>query len=537
MSNGSNQRYPGGYGGYGSGPGRDQGSGSEWWRDKDGDDMGEEMRFGEYGDEGESREQYGGREQYGRGQSGRGQSGGQYGGQYGGQRQGQGQQRYGQGQGQGQQRFENERERWRDEWGAGRGGGDRSRSGGGGSSYEQQSSPRYRGGGQGRYDPTDMGGARNPYSSGYAGYDPSGGGVERYGMYGVRDTGRDDGRMGQSSGESSIQGYGGQQYGGYGREQGRGGGGGDTWRDLEARERLRRGNEAGYGGGYYGSSSSGGQSYSGGQRTYPGDPGYRQSGTSGYGGSSGQGGRGYGLESYESGGRGRSQYQSGYGSQSGSQYGSQYGQGQQYGGQQSQQYGQQGQQYGQQQRRRRVGPKGYQRSDERIREDLCERLSDVPMVDVSQVSVEVSGGAVTLTGTVRERHEKFVIEDIADEIFGVQEVHNQIRVTRDSMGSAGAGSEAGGDYRSSGGGMSGTLGSSGTSGSSGSTSATSTGSPLSSGTMGTSGTTGSTGTMGTSGTTGTAGTTGASGSSVSSASGSTPDIGDGLGSTGKGTNR
>lgn len=526
MSNGSNQRYPGGYGGYGSGPGRDQGSGSEWWRDKDGDDMGEEMRFGEYGDEGESREQYG------RGQSGRGQSGG-----YGGQRSGQ--QRYGQGQGQwqgqGQQGHENERERWRDEWGAGRGGGgggggDRSRSGGGGSSFEQQSSPRYRGSGQGRYDPTDMGGARNPYSSGYAGYDPSGGGVERYGMYGVRDTGReDDWESGQGYGSQQYGGRqsGGQQYGGYGREQGRRGSGAETWRELEARDRSRRGgNEPGYGGGYYGSSSSGGQSYSGGQRAYPGDPGYRQSGTSGYGGSSGQGGRGYGLESYESGGRGGSQYQSGYGSQ--------YGQGQQY-GQQASQYGQQGQQYGQQQRRRRVGPKGYQRSDERIREDLCERLSDVPMVDVSQVSVEVSGGTVTLTGTVRERHEKFVIEDIADEVFGVNEVHNQIRVTRD-MGSAGAGSEAGGDYRSSssGGGMSGT---SGSSGSSGSTSATSTGSPLSSGTMGTSGTTGSTGSMGTSGTSGTSGTTGTSGSSVSSASGSTPDIGDGLGSTGKGTNR
>jgi len=48
-------------------------------------------------------------------------------------------------------------------------------------------------------------------------------------------------------------------------------------------------------------------------------------------------------------------------------------------------------------------PKGYQRSDEKLREDICERLMQEPRIDASDVSIDVQGGAVSLTGTVRER--------------------------------------------------------------------------------------------------------------------------------------
>lgn len=80
---------------------------------------------------------------------------------------------------------------------------------------------------------------------------------------------------------------------------------------------------------------------------------------------------------------------------------------------------------------RRVSPKGYQRSDERIREDLCERLAHDDRLEVQDVEVQVSEGVVTLTGAVRDRRQKYCIEDIADDIFGVREVHNQIRVQRE----------------------------------------------------------------------------------------------------------
>jgi hypothetical protein len=75
------------------------------------------------------------------------------------------------------------------------------------------------------------------------------------------------------------------------------------------------------------------------------------------------------------------------------------------------------------------GPKGYKRSDERIREDICERLMTSPY-DASDVEITVSQGEVTLTGTVRSRADKWGIEDMADAVLGVQDVHNQIRVNR-----------------------------------------------------------------------------------------------------------
>lgn len=78
--------------------------------------------------------------------------------------------------------------------------------------------------------------------------------------------------------------------------------------------------------------------------------------------------------------------------------------------------------------RDRVGPKGYQRSDDRIREDICERLAHAHHVDVRDVEVEVQGGVVRLTGNVRDRRQKYCIEDIVDDVFGVQEIHNAVRL-------------------------------------------------------------------------------------------------------------
>jgi osmotically-inducible protein OsmY len=74
------------------------------------------------------------------------------------------------------------------------------------------------------------------------------------------------------------------------------------------------------------------------------------------------------------------------------------------------------------------GPKGYTRSDERILEDIHQRLTDHPEVDASEIDVQISGGEVTLSGTVDHRHAKRLAEDIAEEVRGVREVHNQLRV-------------------------------------------------------------------------------------------------------------
>ncbi|MGU7811949.1 BON domain-containing protein [Burkholderia sp. AW49-1] len=80
--------------------------------------------------------------------------------------------------------------------------------------------------------------------------------------------------------------------------------------------------------------------------------------------------------------------------------------------------------------RRRRGPKGYTRSDERIREDVCERLAHALDIDVSDVSVQVRDGRVELDGTVPSRWMKHDIEDIADSCMCVRDIENRVRVQR-----------------------------------------------------------------------------------------------------------
>ena len=78
--------------------------------------------------------------------------------------------------------------------------------------------------------------------------------------------------------------------------------------------------------------------------------------------------------------------------------------------------------------RRGRGPKGYRRSDERIKEDVNDRLSDDYYIDASDVEVAVENSEVTLTGTVRNRTDKRRAEDIAESVSGVTNVENRLRV-------------------------------------------------------------------------------------------------------------
>lgn len=74
------------------------------------------------------------------------------------------------------------------------------------------------------------------------------------------------------------------------------------------------------------------------------------------------------------------------------------------------------------------GPRGYTRSDERIREDVSDRLTDHPAVDASDIEVSVSHGEVTLSGQVESRHAKRLAEDVAERVSGVTHVQNNLRV-------------------------------------------------------------------------------------------------------------
>jgi hypothetical protein len=160
-------------------------------------------------------------------------------------------------------------------------------------------------------------------------------------------------------------------------------------------------------------------------------PGY----SGGFGQSSGYGSSGGYNQEY-----GRNYGQGYNSSNSSSNYGSQFGQGN---------YNQGQSRWGSEssfQSKSGRGPKGYKRSDERIKEEISDLLTSHHEVDPSEVEIKVSNCEVTLTGTVESRHEKRLIEDLVSQISGVSDVTNQLRVqqSQDSSRTSGDGQQ----YRS-----------------------------------------------------------------------------------------
>jgi hypothetical protein len=74
------------------------------------------------------------------------------------------------------------------------------------------------------------------------------------------------------------------------------------------------------------------------------------------------------------------------------------------------------------------GPKGYRRSDERIHDEVCERIARSG-VNADDVEVKVENGEVTLTGTVERREDRWHLESLCDSVFGVDDVHDHLRTS------------------------------------------------------------------------------------------------------------
>jgi hypothetical protein len=204
------------------------------------------------------------------------------------------------------------------------------------------------------------------------------------------------------------------------------------WRHLEqVSGRGYRG--ASYGEGEQGAGGHGGQ----GQESHVANAygRYGRYGSGSYGGYGGFGsnapGPRYGSGSSYRGSRGFGSSQEGH-------YGQGQGQGYQ-GGQSYSRYGHEGNyvsdrvEWQQQQRGR--APKGYTRSDERIREDVSDRLVE-GNVDAGEMEVEVKGGEVELKGIAPSREIKHRAETIAASVSGVKDVSNHLRIRREGESSA-----------------------------------------------------------------------------------------------------
>jgi osmotically-inducible protein OsmY len=74
------------------------------------------------------------------------------------------------------------------------------------------------------------------------------------------------------------------------------------------------------------------------------------------------------------------------------------------------------------------GPKGYIRSENRIRDDVFDRLTEDDRLDATNIDVQVQGDTVILSGTVLSREEKRRAEDLVERITGVRNVENRIHL-------------------------------------------------------------------------------------------------------------
>lgn len=79
------------------------------------------------------------------------------------------------------------------------------------------------------------------------------------------------------------------------------------------------------------------------------------------------------------------------------------------------------------------GPRGYKRSDERITEEINERLTEDHHLDASDIEVKVEGGETTLSGTVSDRYAKHRAEQLIEHLTGVSHVQNNLRVAGPSQ--------------------------------------------------------------------------------------------------------
>lgn len=74
------------------------------------------------------------------------------------------------------------------------------------------------------------------------------------------------------------------------------------------------------------------------------------------------------------------------------------------------------------------GPKNYTRSPERIKDDAANRLFEDSLVDASDIELEVKDNDLILSGTVNSRFEKHRAEALVENVSGVKEVENNLRV-------------------------------------------------------------------------------------------------------------
>jgi hypothetical protein len=76
-------------------------------------------------------------------------------------------------------------------------------------------------------------------------------------------------------------------------------------------------------------------------------------------------------------------------------------------------------------------PRGWWRADGAIHDDVCDALAYAGDLDAREIEVEVKDAEVWLRGTVRERAQKRLAEELTENVRGVVDVHNRLTVRKD----------------------------------------------------------------------------------------------------------
>jgi hypothetical protein len=80
------------------------------------------------------------------------------------------------------------------------------------------------------------------------------------------------------------------------------------------------------------------------------------------------------------------------------------------------------------------GPKGYQRSPDRIKEEACEILARDWRLDASDIEVEYEDNCLVLKGGVQSRRDKRRAEYLVENISGVDDVINRLQLQKHAEG-------------------------------------------------------------------------------------------------------
>ncbi len=79
------------------------------------------------------------------------------------------------------------------------------------------------------------------------------------------------------------------------------------------------------------------------------------------------------------------------------------------------------------------GPKNYDRPDRRIYDELEDMLAHYPDIDTSEIEFAVRDRHMYVSGFVRSKMEKWMVEDVVEALTGIDAITNTLQVRKEEF--------------------------------------------------------------------------------------------------------